>query len=120
MPKYADGYVLPVPKKNLSAYRRMAAKAGRIWREHGALEYRECAGEDLAVKFGVPFTRQLKAKRGETIVFAWIVFKSRTDRDRVNAKVMKDPRLEKIMGPDQMPFDPKRMVYGGFSIMVDL
>ena len=91
--RYVDGYVLPVPKKNLASYRRIAEKAGRIWREHGALEYRECAGEDLKVKFGVPFSRLAKAKPGETVIFAWIVFKSRAHRDRVNAKVMKDPRI---------------------------
>jgi uncharacterized protein YbaA (DUF1428 family) len=117
--KYVDGYVLPVPKKNLPAYRRMARKSGKIWREHGALEYRECAGDDLDVKFGVPFTRQMKAKPGETVVFAWIVFKSRADRDRVNAKVMKDPRLAEMMDLKAMPFDCKRMVYGGFKILVE-
>ena len=116
---YVDGYVLPVPKKNLKIYRTIAQKAGKIWREHGALEYRECVGEDLDVKFGTPFTRNLKLKEGETAVFAWIVFKSRAHRDRVNAKVMKDPRLAQSMDPKSIPFDPKRMVYGGFQIMVD-
>ena len=119
MSKYADGYVLPVPKKNLAAYRRIAAQAGKIWREHGALEYRECAGEDLAVKFGRSFTRQMKLKPGETVVFAWVVFKSRAHRDRVNAKVMADPRLNDMMDPKAMPFDAKRMVYGGFDVIVD-
>jgi len=118
--RYVDGYVLPVPKKNLQAYRRMALKAGKIWREHGALEVRECAGEDLNVKFGVPFPRLLKLKAGETAVFSWIVFKSRADRDRVNGKVMKDPRLAGMMDPKKMPFDHKRMVYGGFKILVDV
>ena len=89
--RYVDGYVLPVPKKNLQAYRRMATKAGKIWREHGALEYRECAGDDLDVKWGVPFPRQIKLKPGETVVFAWIIFSSRAHRDRVNAKAIKDP-----------------------------
>jgi uncharacterized protein YbaA (DUF1428 family) len=117
--RYVDGYVLPVPTKNLKAYRRMAQQAGKIWREHGALEYRECAGDDLAVKFGVPFPRQLKLKPGETVVFAWIVFKSRAHRDRVNAKVMKDPRLAQSMDEKSMPFDAKRMVYGGHKILVD-
>ena len=117
--RYVDGYVLPVPKKNLPAYRRMAQKAGRVWRDHGALEYRECAGDDLNVKWGVSFPRTMKLKRGETVVFAWIVFKSRADRDRVNAKVMKDPRLAKMMDPKSMPFDYKRMVYGGFKVLVD-
>ena len=117
--KYVDGYIVPVPKKNLKAYMRMAAKAGRVWRDHGALQYRESAGEDLNVKFGVPFTRQMKIKPGETIVFSWIVFKSRAHRDRVNAKVMKDPRLAAMCDPTAMPFDCKRMVYGGFNIMVE-
>jgi uncharacterized protein YbaA (DUF1428 family) len=117
--KYVDGYIVPVPKKNLKAYMRMAAKAGRVWRDHGALQYRESAGEDLNVKFGVPFTRQMKVKPGETIVFSWIVFKSRAHRDRVNAKVMKDPRLAAMCDPTAMPFDCKRMVYGGFKIMVE-
>ena len=116
--QYVDGYVLPVPKKNLPAYRRMARLGGKIWREHGALEFRECAGDDLAVKFGVPFPRLLKLKAGETAVFSWIVFKSRAHRDRVNAKVMKDPRLAKMMDAASMPFDCKRMVYGGFKTMV--
>jgi len=118
--KYVDGYVLPVPKKNLPAYRRMALAAGKIWREHGALEFRECAGDDLQVKQVVPFPRMLKLKAGETAVFSWIVFKSRADRDRVNAKVMKDPRLAKMMDGKAIPFDSKRIVYGGFKTMVDL
>ncbi|MGH9557517.1 MAG: DUF1428 domain-containing protein, partial [Terriglobales bacterium] len=109
--RYVDGYLLPVPKKNLGAYVRMAQKAGIIWREHGALEYRECAGDDLKVKNLVPFPRTVRLKRGETVVFSWIVFRSRADRDRVNAKVMKDPRLAN-MDPQSMPFDMKRMVYG--------
>ena len=118
--RYVDGYVLPVPKKNLDAYRRMALKAGKVWREHGALEVRECVGEDLDVKFGIPFPRMLKLKAGETPVFSWIVFKSRAHRDSVNGKVMKDPRLAKMMDPKSMPFDHKRMVYGGFTTLVDL
>jgi uncharacterized protein YbaA (DUF1428 family) len=117
---YVDGYVLPVPKRNLGAYRRMAAKAGRIWREHGAVEYRECVGDDLAVKGLMPFPRQMRLKRGETVFFSWIVFKSRAHRDRVNAKVMKDRRLAGSMDPKAMPFDVKRMVYGGFRVLVDV
>ena len=116
---YVDGYVLPVPKKNLQAYRRMAQNAGRIWREHGAVEFRECVGDDLSVKMGMPFPRTVKVKRGETVMFSWIVFKSRAHRDGVNAKVMKDPRLARMMDPKSMPFDPKRMAYGGFKILVD-
>ena len=117
--RYVDGYVLAVPKRKLEVYRRMARKAGRIWREHGALEYRECVGEDLKVKFGVPFPRMTRLKPGETVVFSWIVFKSRAQRDRVNAKVMKDPRLAPMMDPKAMPFDPKRMGYGGFKVLVE-
>jgi len=116
---YVDGFVLAVPKKNMPAYRRMAAKAGKIWREHGAIEYRECVGDDLKVKFCVPFPRMMKVKPGETVVFSWITYKSRAHRDRINAKVMKDPRLAEMLDPKAMPFDCKRMVYGGFKILVD-
>jgi len=114
---YVDGFVIPVPRRKVQAYRRIALKAGRIWREHGALEVRECVGDDLAVKGLVPFPRRLKLKPGETVVFSWIVFKSRAHRDRVNAKVMKDPRLA-AMDPTTVPFDVKRMLYGGFKILV--
>ena len=116
---YVDGYVLPVPKKNLPEYFRIAKKAGKIWREHGALEYRECVGEDLKVKWGVTFPRTMKIRAGETVVFSWVVFKSRTHRDRVNAKVMKDPRLAAMMDESSMPFDCKRMAYGGFKTIVE-
>jgi uncharacterized protein YbaA (DUF1428 family) len=117
--RYVDGFVLPVPKKHVAAYRRIALRAGKIWREHGALEVRECVGDDLAVKSATSFPRLAKAKPGETVFFSWIVFKSRAHRDRVNAKVMKDPRLA-AMGPEAMPFDMKRMAYGGFKALVDL
>ena len=117
--RYVDGFVLPVPKKKLMAYKRMAQKASKVWRDHGALEFRECVGDDLAVKMGMPFARMLKLKPGETAVFSWIVFKSRAHRDRVNAKVMNDPRLSK-MDPESMPFDCKRIVYGGFKVFVDV
>ncbi len=120
MPRYVDGYVLPVPKKNLQAYRRMAHKAGKVWREHGALEFKECAGDDLHVPWGLPFPRLIKPKPGETVLFSWIVFKSRAHRDRVNAKVMKDPHLAASMNGKSMPFDSKGMAYGGFTILVDL
>lgn len=116
---YVDGFVIPVPRKNLPAYRRMAQQASRVWQEHGALEYREAVGDDLDVKMGTPFPRQLRLKRAEVVVFAWIVYRSRAHRDRVNAKVMKDPRLAPV-DPGRMPFDVKRMVYGGFKIMVDV
>jgi uncharacterized protein YbaA (DUF1428 family) len=117
--RYVDGFVLAVPKKKVDAYRRIAQKAGKIWREYGALEYRECVGDDLDVKMGVSFRRMIKLKPGETAVFSWIVYKSRAHRDRVNAKVMKDPRLAN-MDEKSMPFDMKRMVYGGFKTIVDL
>src|SRR4030095_9578311 len=96
MAKYVDGFVLPVPKKNLEAYRRMAQKAGKIWREHAALEYRECVGDDLSVKMGMPFPKGIKTKPGETVVFAYIVYKSRAHRDKVIAKVTKDPRISNL------------------------
>jgi len=115
--KYVDGFVLPIPKKNVQVYRRIAQKAGAIWKEYGALEYRECLGDDLEVKGAVPYKRLLKLKRGETVVFSWIVYKSRAQRDLINAKVMKDPRIAR-MG-DKMPFDVKRMSYGGFKILVE-
>ena len=117
---YVDGFVLPLPKKNLDAYRRMSAKAGRVWRELGALEYRECVGEDLANKMGIPFPRTVRMKARETVVFSWIVYKSRAHRDRVNAKVIRDPRLAKMMDPKVPIFDHKRMVYGGFTVIVDV
>jgi uncharacterized protein YbaA (DUF1428 family) len=119
MAQYIDGFLLAVPRKKLDAYRQIAQKAGRVWREHGAVEYRECVGDDLKVKMGVPFTRLIKVKPGEAVVFSWIVYKSRAHRDRVNAKVMKDPRLATMMDPKSMPFDIKRMAYGGFKILVD-
>lgn len=114
---YVDAFVLPIPKKNVAAYRKIARVAGKVWREHGALEYRECVGDDLAAKFGLPFPRLVKAKPGETVVFAWIMYKSRAHRDRVNAKAMKDPRV--AMSATDMPFDAKRMAYGGFSVLLD-
>lgn len=117
--KYVDGFVLPVPKKNLQAYRRMAQKAGEIWREHGAVEFRECVADDVKVGKITSFPQSVKLKRGETVVFSWIVFKSRAHRDRVNAKVMKDPRLADMMDAKSMPFDGKRMIYGGFKVLVD-
>jgi uncharacterized protein YbaA (DUF1428 family) len=118
MARYVDGYVLPVLTKNVEAYRRLARKAGQIWREHGALEYRECIGEDLNPQWGVPFPRVIKAKADETVIFSWIVFKSRAHRDRVNAKVMSDPRIAN-MDEKSMPFDVKRMAVGGFNVIVE-
>lgn len=116
---YVDGFVLPVPRNNLKAYFQMAKKAGKIWLEHGALEYRECVGEDLNVQCGIPFPRLAKLKSGDTVVFSWIVYKSRAHRDRVNAKVMKDPRIKGMCNGKSMPFDLKRMAYGGFRVVVD-
>jgi uncharacterized protein YbaA (DUF1428 family) len=118
MAGYVDGFLLPVPKKKLEAYRRMSAKAGKVWREYGALEYRECVADDVA-KHGGGFRRGAKVKAGETIVFSWIVYKSRAHRDRVNAKVMKDPRLAAMMDTKDMPFDVRRMAMGGFRIFVE-
>ena len=119
MAAYVDGFLLTVPRKKLSAYRRMAVDAGKIWREHGAVEYRECVGDDMKVKFGTPFPRAAKSKNGETVVFSWIVYKSRAHRDAVNKKVMKDTRITEMMKGKDMPFDMKRMSYGGFKVLVD-
>jgi uncharacterized protein YbaA (DUF1428 family) len=118
MAHYIDGFVIPLPKKNVNAYRRMAQKAGKVWRDHGALEFRECVGDDLNIKMGLPFPRGIKIRPGETVLFSYIVYKSRAHRDRVNARVMKDPRLAKMMDPKAMPFDVKRMMYGGFKTIV--
>ena len=117
--RYVDGYVVPVPRKNLAAYRRMARKAGRVWRDHGALEYRECVGDDLDVTMALPFPRGLRLRHGETVLFAWIGFRSRAHRDRVNARVMKDPRLAAMTDVGAV-FDAKRMLYGGFRVLVDV
>jgi len=116
---YVDGFLLAVPKKKLSAYRRIAAKAGKIWMEYGALGYVESAAEDVKPGKLTSFPQSVKLKAGETVVFSYIVFKSRADRDRINKKVMKDPRLADMMNPAAMPFDLKRMVYGGFKVIVE-
>ena len=115
---YVDGFVVPVPRKNLQAYTRMAKKAGKVWREHGALDYKEWISDDVKVGKLTSFPRSVKLKPGETVVFSWIVYKSRAHRDRVNAKVMKDPRLAEMMDPKSMPFDGKRLIYGGFKILI--
>lgn len=114
---YVDGFVLAVPKKNLKAYARIAKLAGKIWRGHGALDYRECVGDDMQVEMGVPFPKLVRPKKGEVVLFSYIVYKSRTHRDRVNKKVMADPRLVKMV-TSPMPFDCKRMSYGGFKTLV--
>ena len=118
--RYIDGYVVPVPKKNVAAYRRMAQKAGKVWRDHGALEYTECVADDVKPGKHTSFPQSVKLKPTETVVFAYIVYKSRADRDRINAKVMKDPRLANMMDPKALPFDGKRMFWGGFKVLVDL
>lgn len=115
---YVDGFLLPMPKKNLKAYKKIAAKAEKIWLEHGALDYKECVGQDLKAKGCTPFPRVAKTKSGETVVFAYILYKSRKHRDAVNAKVMKDPRIQNMCDPKNMPFDVKRMAYGGFKVIV--
>lgn len=117
MATYVDGYVVPVPKKKLDEYRRMARKAAKIWREHGALEYNECVADDVKPGKVTSFPQSVKLKPDETVVFAWIVYKSRAHRDRVNAKVMKDPRMAN-MDPKALPFDGMRMFWGGFKTIV--
>ncbi len=115
---YVDGFVIPIAKKNLGAYWRLARKSGAIWKELGALEYRECAGDDMAPGFGLAFPKLARCKRGETVVFSWIVYRSKAHRDRVNAKIMKDPRIASMCDAKNMPFDLRRMAYGGFRIAV--
>ena len=117
---YVDGFVVPVPKKNLKAYRSMARKAGKVWREHGALEYRECVADDVKKGKLTSFPRSVILKPSETVVFSWIVYKSRAQRNRVLKKVMADKRLAAMMQPGAMPFDGKRMIYGGFKTMLEL
>lgn len=117
---YIDGFVLPLPKTNLDSYRKMAAKYGAIWREHGALEFRESIAEDVKPGKLTSFPQSVNLEADETVVFSWIVYKSRAHRDEVNEKVMKDPRMADMMKPETMPFDGKRMIYGGFEMIVDL
>jgi uncharacterized protein YbaA (DUF1428 family) len=117
--KYVDGFVLPVPKKNLPAYRRMASLAGKVWRDHGALEYIECVADDVKPGKYTSFPQSVKLKRGEVVVFSWIVYKSRAHRDSVNKKVMKDPRIAPMMDVKALPFDGRRMFWGGFKVMLD-
>lgn len=118
MPQYVDGFVIVVPRKNVAAYKALAKVGAKVWMEHGALEYRECVGDDLAAKFGLPFPKLCKSKPSETIVFSWITYKSRAHRDRVNAAVMKDKRLAESCDPNKMPFEVKRMSWGGFETLV--
>jgi len=115
---YVDGFVLPVPKKNVEAYRRLAKLAGKVWREHGALDYQEFIADDVKVGKLTSFPQSVKLKSGETVIFSWIAYKSRAHRDRVNKKVMKDPRIAGMTNMKDMPFDGKRMIYGGFKLLV--
>lgn len=119
MPRYIDGFLLVVPKKRLTEYRGVARKAGKVWKDHGALDYVECVGDSLEQRVGTPFSKVTKLKAGEVVVFSWIIYKSKAHRDAVNKKVMKDPRLQAMMAPGAMPFDSKRMSYGGFKVLVD-
>jgi uncharacterized protein YbaA (DUF1428 family) len=119
MARYVDGFLVPVPRKNIDAYRRLARKAAKVWREHGALEVRECVAEDVKRGKVTSFPQSVELKRGEVVVFSWIVYRSRAQRERVNAKVMEDPRFAEWMEAGEMPFDAQRMVYGGFEVIVD-
>ena len=118
--RYVDGYVVPVPKKNIAAYRRMARKAGAIWREHSALAFTECVADDVKPGKRTSLPQAVKLKPDEVVVFSWITYKSRRDRDRINKQVMADPRLTTMMNPKAMPFDGQRMFWGGFKTMVEL
>jgi uncharacterized protein YbaA (DUF1428 family) len=116
---YVDGFVIPVPLKKLDNYRRLAKLAGKIWRDHGALQIRECVADDVQVGKRTSFPRSVKLKRGETVILSYIVYKSRKHRDQVNTKVMNDPRFAKMTDPKQMPFDGKRLIFGGFKVLLD-
>ena len=120
MARYVDGFVLPVPRRKLAAYRRMSRLAGKVWREYGALEYMECVADDVKKGKLTSFPRSVKLKPGEVVFFSFIVYRSRKDRDRINAKVMKDPRLSGMMDPKDVPFDVKRMIWGGFNVVVEV
>ena len=115
---YVDGFVLAVPEDKIADYKKMARKGGKIWREHGALAYVECMGDDVPVGKLTSFTRAVKLKPGEIVVFSWIVYRSRADRDAINKKVFADPRLKMDMA--KMPFDAKRMIFGGFKTMIEM
>ena len=120
MSRYVDGFVVPVPKKNIDAYRRLSRKAGKVWREHGALEYIECVADDVKSGKLTSFPQAVNLKRTEVVLFSWIVYKSRAHRDRVNKKVMADPRLTEMMDMKAMPFDGKRLIFGGFKSIVEM
>jgi uncharacterized protein YbaA (DUF1428 family) len=117
---YVDGFIVPLPKKNQQAYRTMAKKAGKVWREHGALDFKECIADDVKMGKWTSFPRSVKQKSNETVIFSYILYKSRAHRDKVLKKVMADKRLAAMMDPKKMPFDGKRMIYGGFKVIVDV
>jgi uncharacterized protein YbaA (DUF1428 family) len=117
---YVDGFIVPVPKKKVAAYRSMARKAGKVWREYGAVEFRECVADDVKVGKWTSFPRAVKLKPSETVMFSYIAYKSRAHRDSVLAKVMKDKRIAKMMSTKDIPFDAKRMIYGGFKVLVEV
>jgi uncharacterized protein YbaA (DUF1428 family) len=118
---YADGFLIPLPTKNLAAYRKMSEAAGKVWMEHGALDYKECVSEDMTAEGMLStFPKTLKTKPGESVVFSWIVYASKAERDRINKLVMSDARLAKMMDPKKSPFDPTKMLYGGFNVIVDM
>ena len=117
---YVDGFVLPIPKKSRAAYTKMARTAGKVWREHGALDYKECIADDVKPGKWTSFPQSVKLKKNEAVWFSYIVYKNRKHRDRVLAKAMKDKRLAGMMDPKKLPFDGKRMIWGGFKVVVDL
>ena len=119
MPRYVDGFVIPIPRRNLQKYRRIARRAGIVWMEYGAIEFRECVGDDLDIAGVVSFRKLLRLKPSETAIFSWITYRSKADRKKVNARVMKDPRIQRMMDPKDNPFDVRRMTYGGFRAIVD-
>ncbi len=118
--RYVDGFVVPVPEDKLPEYKKIARRAGKVWKEHGALEYIECVADDVKSGKRTSFPQSVKLKEGEVVVFSWIIYKSRRERDRINKKVMADPRLKDMMDPKAMPFDGKRMFWGGFKTIVEL
>ena len=120
MAHYVDGFVVPVPRANLDAYQAMAERAGKVWKEHGALEYWECVGDDVQPGKVTSFPQAVQLKDDEVVVFAWILYESREQRDKINAKVMEDPRLKEMMDPKKMPFDGMRMFWGGFKSIIEL
>jgi uncharacterized protein YbaA (DUF1428 family) len=117
---YVDGYIIPLPKDNIEQYRAVATRCGELWREHGATAFRECIADDVQVGELTSFPRSVQMQDNETVLFSWIEYDSREHRDQVNAKVMADPRMKAMMNPEQMPFDGKRMIFGGFTVLVDM